>query len=90
MICDDVIALPANDKCKTLFFSLNFLRTAAQLERPRLFMSLVLYKIMILCPVIGHAVRMLVLSEYILKFTAYCLLVSELITGVLRDLVRVI
>lgn len=32
-MCDDVIALTANDKCKTVSFSLNVLRTAAQLDK---------------------------------------------------------
>lgn len=32
-MCDDVIALTANDKCKTLSFSLNDFSTAAQLDK---------------------------------------------------------
>lgn len=53
--------------------------------RFKLLMCIVLYELMILCPFTDHAMSVLVLCLKILKFTAYNLLVSDLITGVLRN-----
>lgn len=63
-------------KIQNIYPSLNVLRTGAQLGKTQVIMSIVLYKIMILYPVIDCAVRVPVLclvskcSSFLLLFTS--------------------